>query len=52
VIAPGSTVSIDCEVEPIGPGPFNAQLDMYVDDDGLQEIAFSVQGEGSESKKR
>ena len=43
-IPAGATEFIDCAVEPTYAGPFEAQLYVYVDDNGAREIALTVKG--------
>ena len=38
------TEVIDCTLEPLSPGPFAAQLHVYVDDLGVRETVLKVQG--------
>lgn len=44
-IAPGTTESVMCIVEPVAPGTFSAQLHVFMDTGQLQEIVLTVSGE-------
>jgi hypothetical protein len=40
----GANEVIECMLEPINPGPFEAQLHVYLDDHGLRDIPLVVRG--------
>ena len=44
----GSTVALECSVEVVGAGPFEGQIHVYYDDDGLREIVLKVHGKAAE----
>lgn len=43
-VAAGATEVVDCTLEPATPGPFEAQLHVYVADPGLREMVLLVRG--------
>jgi len=43
-VAAGATEVVDCALEPATPGPFEAQLHVYVADPGLREMVLLVRG--------
>jgi hypothetical protein len=43
-IREGASEVIDCDLVPLGPGDFSAQINVYVGDEELREIILTVQG--------
>jgi len=43
-VAAGATEVVDCTLEPVTPGPFEAQLHVYVADPDLREMVLLVRG--------
>lgn len=43
-IPAGGTAVIDCTLKPPSPGPFEAQLHVFVDDLGVRETVLKVRG--------
>jgi len=44
----GSSVALECTVEVGRAGPFEGQIHVYYDDNGLREIVLKVHGKAAE----
>ncbi len=47
---PAGASDLECTLQAYGPGPFNSQVHLFVDDGGTREIVFSVSGTARQPK--
>ena len=45
-----NTAALECTLEVVSAGPFEGQIHVYYDDNGLREIVLKVYGEAAEKK--
>lgn len=46
MIPAGGTVEYPCELTVKGPGPFEAEIVLFLEDNGIREVTLTVRGVG------